>query len=83
MPADALIGLLPELVVLMRRDGKIVALGGGVAMPELRSAAGEPGAQPGWSEPTRTLITQLVRRSISLRATTEARGRRHPRRTDG
>src|SRR5262249_3283332 len=31
------------------------------------------GSQPGWSEATRTLITQLVRRSISLRATTEAR----------
>jgi predicted signal transduction protein with EAL and GGDEF domain len=73
MPADALIGQLPDLVMLMRRDGKLMALGGGQAMPELRSAAGEVGAVPGWSDATRTLITQLVRRSISLRATTEAR----------
>src|SRR5262249_35081007 len=74
MPADALIGQLPDLVVLMRRDGKVLALDGGQAMPELRAAAGEGGAtDPGWSDVTRILITQLVRRSISLRATTEAR----------
>ncbi|MEJ0039954.1 MAG: GGDEF domain-containing phosphodiesterase [Gammaproteobacteria bacterium] len=71
MPADALIGLLPDLVMLMRRDGRIVALGGGHAVPELRPAA--DAAEPGWSDATRTLITQLVRRSISQRSTIEAR----------
>ncbi len=39
-PLDALIGLLPDLVMLMRRDGRIVAAGGGHAVPELRPAAG-------------------------------------------
>ena len=71
MSADALIGLIPDLVVLMRRDGRIVTLGGGHGMPELRPA--DESAEPGWSDATRTLITQLVRRSISQRATVEAR----------
>jgi predicted signal transduction protein with EAL and GGDEF domain len=73
MPADALIGLLPDLVVLMRRDGRIVALGGGHGMPELRPTPESEGMEPGWSDATRTLVTQLVRRSISQRSTAEAR----------
>jgi len=74
MPADALIGLLPDLVMLMRRDGRIVASGGGHGVPELRPAAADAeSAEPGWSDATRTLITQLVRRSISQRSTVEAR----------
>jgi len=74
MPADALIGLLPDLVMLMRRDGRILATGGGHAVPELRPAATDgEGTEPGWSDATRTLIAQLVRRSISQRSTVEAR----------
>ncbi len=71
MSADALIGLVPDLVMLMRRDGRIVASGGGQGLPELRPAS--ESLEPGWSEPTRTLLTQLVRRSISQRSTIEAR----------
>lgn len=71
MSADALIGLLPDLVMLVRRDGRIVASGGGQGLPELRPAS--ESLEPGWSEPTRTLVTQLVRRSISQRSTVEAR----------
>ena len=74
MSADALIGLLPDLVMLMRRDGRILAAGGGHAVAELRPAPADgEGAASGWSEATRTLITQLVRRSISQRSTVEAR----------
>lgn len=74
MSADALIGLLPDLVMLMRRDGCILAAGGGQAMAHLRpDAAAGDGAEPGWSDATRTLVTQLVRRSISQRSTVEAR----------
>ena len=73
MPADALIGLIPDLVLLMRRDGRIVALGGGHAVPELRPAPESEGGEPAWSDATNTLITQLVRRSISQRSTIEAR----------
>jgi EAL domain-containing protein (putative c-di-GMP-specific phosphodiesterase class I) len=75
MPADALIGLLPDLVVLMRRDGHVLAMGGGHGVPDLRpagDAAGE-GAELPWSDATRTLLMQLVRRSISLRTTADAR----------
>jgi EAL domain-containing protein (putative c-di-GMP-specific phosphodiesterase class I)/GGDEF domain-containing protein len=77
MLADALIGLLPDLVVLMRRDGRVLALGGGLSVPDLKpagDAAGE-GAEPAWSDATRTLVIQLVRRSISLRTTTDTRFR--------
>jgi predicted signal transduction protein with EAL and GGDEF domain len=74
MPADALIGLLPDLVMLMRRDGRILAAGGGHAVAELRpNLSDSSGGEPGWSETTRTLVTQLVRRSISQRSTVEAR----------
>jgi predicted signal transduction protein with EAL and GGDEF domain len=74
MSADALIGLLPDLVMLMRRDGRILAVGGGHAVAELRpDLPGGDGAEPGWSEATRTLLTQLLRRSISQRSTVEAR----------
>lgn len=74
MAADALIALLPDLVMLMRRDGRIVAVGGGRAVAELRpDVADGEGGEPGWSDATRTLITQLVRRSISQRSTVEAR----------
>ena len=73
MSADALIGLLPDLVVLMRRDGRVVALGGGHGVPEVRPAPESDGMEPSWSDATRTLVTQLVRRSISQRSTVEAR----------
>jgi EAL domain-containing protein (putative c-di-GMP-specific phosphodiesterase class I)/GGDEF domain-containing protein len=77
MPADALIGLLPDLVLVMRRDGHVIAHGGGHGVPELRPACDSEGEAivPPWSEATGTLIKQLVRRSISLRTSTEARFR--------
>jgi predicted signal transduction protein with EAL and GGDEF domain len=58
-------------MVLMRRDGRVICVAGGQAVPELRPAADS--AEPAWSEPTRTLITQLVRRTIASRTTTDAR----------
>jgi predicted signal transduction protein with EAL and GGDEF domain len=71
MSADALIGLLPDFVLLLRRDGRIIATGGGHATPELRPVA--EGVEPAWSDATRTLISQLVRRTISQRSAVEAR----------
>jgi predicted signal transduction protein with EAL and GGDEF domain len=75
MPADALIQLLPDLVLLMRRDGRVIAHAGGEAVPHLRPASSPSGEgfTVAWSEPTATLIRQLLRRSIANRATVEAR----------
>jgi EAL domain-containing protein (putative c-di-GMP-specific phosphodiesterase class I)/GGDEF domain-containing protein len=69
MDPVTLISLLPELVLLVRRDGEIVAHAGGLALPDLRPSgdAGAPRFDPPWSEATGTLVTQLVRRSISQR----------------
>ncbi|MEJ1960893.1 MAG: hypothetical protein WDO56_04835 [Gammaproteobacteria bacterium] len=50
----------------------MLEVGGGQGIPDLRPSA-EPGGEPTWSDATRTLVTQLVRRSISLRASTDAR----------
>ncbi len=52
MPADALIGLLPDLVMLMRRDGRVVASGGGHGVPELRPAAADAETAPSRAGPT-------------------------------
>ena len=68
---SALIELLPDLVFLMRRDGSVVSHFGGHGVPDLRSAQTRGEVQ--WSDPTATLIKQLVRRSISHRAPAEAR----------
>ena len=72
MPADTLIGLLPDLVVLMRRDGRVLAMDGGHGVPDLQPS-GDAVGEPTWSDATRTLVVQLVRRSISLRTTADAR----------
>lgn len=72
MRADSLISLLPDLVVLMRRDGRVLEVGGGHGVPDLRPSA-EGCGEPTWSDATRTLVMQLVRRSISLRTSAEAR----------
>jgi EAL domain-containing protein (putative c-di-GMP-specific phosphodiesterase class I)/GGDEF domain-containing protein len=71
MSPDALIQLLPDLVLLMKRDGSIVAHMGGQGVPELR--CGEGGWEGAWSEATAALIRQLLRRSIAHRIPVEAR----------
>jgi EAL domain-containing protein (putative c-di-GMP-specific phosphodiesterase class I)/GGDEF domain-containing protein len=66
-----LLELLPELVLLMRRDGSVIAHAGGHGVPELRDAGAS--WETAWSESTALLIKQLLRRSIAHRTPVEAR----------
>src|SRR6195256_1446842 len=75
MPADALIERLPDLVVLLRRDGVVVAHSGGLGVADLKPAGdaiGKP-IEAVWSDSVAGLVRQLTRKAISLRTTTEAR----------
>jgi EAL domain-containing protein (putative c-di-GMP-specific phosphodiesterase class I)/GGDEF domain-containing protein len=75
MADHALQHLLPELHMLVRRDGVLLdCLGGrGVAglMPP-GSCIGQP-LECGWPEQVSTIVRQLVRRAIGSRSGTEAR----------
>ncbi|HTW38141.1 MAG TPA: EAL domain-containing protein [Steroidobacteraceae bacterium] len=74
MPGDTLIQALPDLVVLMRRDGVVLAHGGGHGVPALqppREATAEQVAML-WPEPIATLLRQLTRRAIAQRAAMQA-----------
>lgn len=69
---DSLLELLPDLVLLMRRDGSVLARAGGHAVPDLRVPSAGPFETP-WSDATSALIRQLLRRSLADRAASEAR----------
>jgi EAL domain-containing protein (putative c-di-GMP-specific phosphodiesterase class I)/GGDEF domain-containing protein len=74
MPADALIERLPDLVVLLRRDGVVVAHSGGLGVADLKPAGdaiGKP-IEAVWSDSVAGLVRQLTRKAIALRTTTEA-----------
>jgi EAL domain-containing protein (putative c-di-GMP-specific phosphodiesterase class I)/GGDEF domain-containing protein len=72
MPSIELLDTLPDLVLLVKRDGTIAAHGGGRAVAEL--GALRAGAfVPGWSEQTAVLLRRLVRKAIADRAPAEAR----------
>lgn len=66
MSSRELIDALPDLLLLVKRDGTPVAQAGG------RAAAGLATSWA-WSESTAALIRQLVRKAIDGRAPTEAR----------
>jgi len=74
MSADALVDLLPDLVLLIRRDGSLVAHAGGHHVPDLRPASGGKASsvEPAWSDATAELVRLLVRRSIAQRAPLES-----------
>src|ERR1700687_1468320 len=74
-PGDALIEGLPDLVVVVRRDGVVLQCGGGHGVPGLRPSRDGTGQRlPGvWSRPVADLLRQLTRRAIASRTTTEAR----------
>ncbi len=72
MAAPSLTELLPDLVLLMRRDGSVLARAGGHAVPDLRVPSAGPFEAP-WSDATAALIRQLLRRSLAERAASEAR----------
>src|SRR5688572_8961647 len=76
MSNPELIDALPDLVLLVKRDGTPIAHAGGKALSELRGQA-SPGAAfaPAWSESTAALIRQLARKAIASRAPLEARFR--------
>jgi predicted signal transduction protein with EAL and GGDEF domain len=73
MASEPLSDLLPDLVLLIRRDGRVLSCGGGRSVPELRSD-GEAGhtSEPAWSDKTANMVRQLVRRTIAQRASEEA-----------
>jgi predicted signal transduction protein with EAL and GGDEF domain len=82
MSIDALFDSLPDLVVLVRRDGTILDHGGGHGLSGLTLNGESIGKRLDhvWPDATAELITRLSRRAITLRASTEARfddGGRH------
>jgi EAL domain-containing protein (putative c-di-GMP-specific phosphodiesterase class I)/GGDEF domain-containing protein len=75
MPDSGFIQSLPELILLVRRDGTLLQADGGrgvLALAPLGSWDGDDFA-PAWSESATALIAQLVRRAIADRAASEAR----------
>jgi EAL domain-containing protein (putative c-di-GMP-specific phosphodiesterase class I)/GGDEF domain-containing protein len=75
MSAGALIEGLPDLVVLIRRDGVVLECTGGHAVPALRPAtagAGEP-LEALWPAALTTLVQLLTRRALAQRQMAEAR----------
>jgi predicted signal transduction protein with EAL and GGDEF domain len=84
MPSDTLIESLPDLVVLVRRDGIILGQGGGQGFSssslELNADSVGKRLDAVWPEAVAELVMRLSRRAIALRASTEARfqdGGRH------
>jgi EAL domain-containing protein (putative c-di-GMP-specific phosphodiesterase class I)/GGDEF domain-containing protein len=75
MAADVLINRLPDLVVLVRRDGIVMDCGGGHGVPGLRPAGDVTGQrlETVWSAPVAQVLKQLTRKAIALRTTVEAR----------
>jgi predicted signal transduction protein with EAL and GGDEF domain len=75
MADDALLEVLPDLVVLLRRDGLVLSLGGGDACGELRPAAPASGkrAEELWPAAVVELLKRLVGRAIALRGASEAK----------
>lgn len=82
MPSPDLIDSLPDLVLLVKRDGTPVAHAGGRAVSELgrRQAGGGEGFVPSWSRSTAALVRQLARKAIADRAAVEARFRQSEKR---
>ena len=75
MTTDALLKGLPDLVVLVARDGTVLDCGGGNAVPALRPPGDFIGKrlEDLWSSPVSRLLKQLTRKAIGLRATVQAR----------
>ena len=74
MAANSLIDGLPDLVVLVRRDGAVLDCMGGRGVAALTPQMDTTGKTLGsvWPEPVATAVKQLVRRAIALRRTVEA-----------
>lgn len=73
--SEALIEALPDLALLIGRDGVVLSHGGGrdtAGLTPSAAATGKP-LEASWPAPIATLLRQLTRKSISQRATAEAR----------
>jgi EAL domain-containing protein (putative c-di-GMP-specific phosphodiesterase class I)/GGDEF domain-containing protein len=72
--ANSLIDALPDLVVLVRRDGVILDYLGGTGLAALLPQTDVTGEhlESVWPEPVATAVKQLVRRAIAQRTTVEA-----------
>jgi predicted signal transduction protein with EAL and GGDEF domain len=75
MADDALLDAVPDLVVLLRRDGLVLAHGGGDACGELKPAAPAAGKRAGqlWSAAVAQLLKRLAGRAIAMRGACEAK----------
>jgi predicted signal transduction protein with EAL and GGDEF domain len=72
--ADLLLEALPDLIVLVQREGTVIACSGGAAVGRLRPANPE-GQRPEsvWPSALAKLLKQLIRKAISARVPAEAR----------
>lgn len=73
MVSPDLVDALPDLLLLVKRDGTPVAHAGGRGVSELGGGSRDGQFVPAWSEATAVLVRQLVRKAIANRAPTEAR----------
>ncbi len=82
MPSPDFIDSLPDLVLLVKRDGSPVAYAGGRGVTELggRRAGPDNGFEPSWSVSTAALVRRLVQKAIADRSAVEARFRQHGKR---
>jgi hypothetical protein len=75
MGGDALIEALPDLVMLLRRDGVVLEVGGGHGVPGLRPPVdftGQP-LEALCPQPFAEFLKRLTRRALAERTTVEAR----------
>ncbi|MFT3907419.1 MAG: GGDEF domain-containing phosphodiesterase [Steroidobacteraceae bacterium] len=71
---ESLSSALPDLIVLIRRDGIVLQLDGGQGVPRLRPAmlAAGHGCEQLWPDAVATLLRQLTRKAITQRGAAEA-----------
>ena len=73
MASPELFAALPDLLLLLRRDGSAIAHAGGTGVTELGAPDSGTGVfAPSWSESTTALVRQLVRKAIADRTALES-----------
>lgn len=77
MSTESLTEMLPELAVLVRRDGVLLEHIGGRGLANLNPAAGSVGKRLDlvWPDQVAALVTQLARRAIANRSAIDAQFR--------
>src|SRR5580693_5323171 len=72
--AESLLEVLPDLIVLVQRDGTVIGCAGGGGVGHLKPT--DPEGQmleSCWPAPVAQLLKQLIRKAIATRAPSEAR----------